>query len=97
MPASCQSRKRRQQVMPDPHPSSWGSISQGMPLRNTNKMPTKHLLSASRGLPPLGFGFKVGINGSINSHNLSGKSSAAIAHSSRSKDVLAAHVVAERM
>ena len=30
-PASCQSRSRRQQVMPEPQPSSWGSISQGMP------------------------------------------------------------------
>jgi transposase len=29
MPASCQSRKRRQQVMPEPQPISWGSISQG--------------------------------------------------------------------
>jgi hypothetical protein len=54
IPASCQSRKRRQQVMPEPHPSSRGSISQGMPLRNTNKIPIKHVLSARRGLPPLG-------------------------------------------
>ena len=30
-PASCQSRSRRQQVMPVPQPISWGSISQGMP------------------------------------------------------------------
>src|SRR6185503_11216867 len=28
-PAACQSRKRRQQVMPDPQPSSWGKYSQG--------------------------------------------------------------------
>ncbi len=31
-PASCQSRKRRQHVIPEPQPNSWGSISQGMPL-----------------------------------------------------------------
>jgi len=28
-PCSCQSRKRRQQVIPEPQPSSCGSISQG--------------------------------------------------------------------
>jgi hypothetical protein len=32
-PARCQSRKRRQHVIPDPHPSSCGSICQGIPLR----------------------------------------------------------------
>jgi len=52
IPASCQSRKRRQQVMPEPHPSSCGSISHGMPLRNTKRMPTRHARSAKRGLPP---------------------------------------------
>ncbi len=36
-----QSRSRRQQVMPDPQPISWGSISQGMPLFRTNRMPVK--------------------------------------------------------
>ena|SRR5215469_6556991 len=69
IPAPCQSRKRRQQVIPEPHPSSRGSISQGMPLRNTNKIPTKHVLSARRGLPPFGFGFETGMKGSISSHN----------------------------
>src|SRR5918994_5318494 len=34
-PASCHSRKRRQQVTPDAQPISWGSISQGMPLFKT--------------------------------------------------------------
>jgi hypothetical protein len=38
-PASWQSRSRRQQVMPDPHPISCGSISQAMPLRSTKTMP----------------------------------------------------------
>ncbi len=33
IPASCQSRNRRQQVMPEPQPSSCGGISQGIPLR----------------------------------------------------------------
>jgi hypothetical protein len=70
IPASCQSRKRRQQVMPEPHPSSCGSISQGMPLRNTNRMPTRHILSAKRDLPPLGFALVAGMRGTTNSHNL---------------------------
>jgi hypothetical protein len=38
-PACCQSRTRRQYVIPDPHPSSCGSIRQGMPLRRTKRMP----------------------------------------------------------
>lgn len=38
-PASCQSRRRRQQVMPQPQPISCGSISHGMPLLSTNRIP----------------------------------------------------------
>ncbi len=30
-PAACRPLNRRQHVMPDPQPNSWGSISQGMP------------------------------------------------------------------
>jgi hypothetical protein len=41
-------------------------------------MPTKQFLSAKRGLPPQGLGLETGVNGSISSHNLSGKSSNAI-------------------
>ena len=40
--AACQSRGRRQQVMPEPQPSSFGSIRLGMPLRSTNRMPVRH-------------------------------------------------------
>jgi len=40
-------------------------------------MPVRHALSAMRGLPPLGFALAPGINGSISSHNPSGKSSTA--------------------
>jgi hypothetical protein len=42
MPACCQSRTRRQHVIPDPHPSSCGSICQGMPRRRTKRMPVRH-------------------------------------------------------
>src|SRR5829696_3591570 len=51
-PASCQSRSRRQQVMPLPQPSSWGSISQGMPDWSTKMMPAKQARSDTRGRPP---------------------------------------------
>ncbi len=55
-PVFCQSRKRRQQVMPDPQPISCGSISQGMPVRSTNKMPLSAARSSTGGRPPFGFG-----------------------------------------
>ena len=38
-PARCQRTRRRQHVLPDPHPISFGSICQGRPLRKTNRMP----------------------------------------------------------
>jgi hypothetical protein len=40
-PAFCQACKYRQQLIPLPHPSSWGSISQGMPLFSTKRMPVR--------------------------------------------------------
>ena len=38
-PARCQSRKRRQHVIPEPQPISWGSASQGIPVRSTKRIP----------------------------------------------------------
>src|SRR5437867_2477684 len=38
-PARCQAANRRQQVMPEPQPISWGRSSQAMPVLSTNKMP----------------------------------------------------------
>ena len=38
-PARCQSRKRRQQVIPEPQPISWGRASHGIPVRRTKRMP----------------------------------------------------------
>ena len=73
-PASCQSRKRRQQVMPLPQPISWGSISQGMPLRNTNRIPVNAARFATLGRPPLGLGGSGGSNGSMIAHSSSGNS-----------------------
>lgn len=74
-PRFCQSRNRRQQLIPDPYPSSRGSISQGIPLRSTNRMPD-NTLRLSKGLRP---GYRRrrrlggGSNGSINTHNESSK------------------------
>ncbi len=64
--------------MPEPYRSSWGNISQGMPLRSTKMMPARQDRSAKRGLPPLGLAFEGGMNGSTSSHNLSGKSATAM-------------------
>jgi hypothetical protein len=77
-PASCHSRKRRQQVIPEPQPISWGSISQGMPLFSTKTMPVSAARSSMRGLPPRGFGASGGRSGSMVSHSSSVTSSLAI-------------------
>ena len=55
-PAFCQSRRRRQQVIPEPQPISGGSISQGVPVISTNRMPVKAARSGIGGRPPLGRG-----------------------------------------
>ena len=70
-PACCQSRRRRQQVMPEPQPISWGSISQGMPERRTNRMPVRAARSGTRGRPPLGLGGSGGRRGSITAQRAS--------------------------
>jgi hypothetical protein len=70
-PAFCQSRRRRQQVTPLPQPSSWGSISQGMPLLSTKRMPVKAARSGTRGRPPFGLGGSGGNSGAMLSHRAS--------------------------
>ncbi len=72
-PAFCQSRRRRQQVIPEPQPISWGSISQGMPERKTNRMPVKAARSGTRGRPPFGLGGSGGRRGSITAQRASDK------------------------
>jgi len=74
-PASCQSRKRRQQVDPEPQPISLGSISQGMPLFRTKTMPVRAARSSMRGLPPVGLGGSSGNSGSMISQSSSDTSS----------------------
>ena len=63
-PAACQSRRRPQQVTPEPHPISVGSISQGMPLRSTKRMPVSAARAGIGGRPPFGRGRGGGSKGS---------------------------------
>lgn len=70
-PASCQSRSLRQHVMPLPQPISGGSMSQWIPVLNTNKMPVSAARFGILGRPPLGFGGSGGSRGSITSHSSS--------------------------
>jgi hypothetical protein len=71
-PASCQSLRRRQHVIPLPHPSSWGSISHEMPDFKTKMMPLNAARSLMlRGRPPLGFGGSGGRSGATISHSAS--------------------------
>jgi len=77
-PSCCQSRRCRQQVIPDPQPSSFGNICHGIPLRSTKRMPVTHARSGTRGRPPFGRGGEGGRSGSIRFHSASGNSTAAI-------------------
>jgi hypothetical protein len=52
-PAFCQSRNRRQHVMPEPQPSSCGKYSHWQPVRSTNRMPVRAARSGIGGRPPL--------------------------------------------
>ena len=79
-PWTCQSRSRRQQVMPEPHPISWGNISQGMPDFSTKRMPVKQARSGTRGRPPLGLGGSGGSSGATTAHRSSLTSGLAMRH-----------------
>lgn len=66
-----QALRRRQQVMPEPKPSSWGRYSHWMPVCSTNKIPHKAWRSGTRGRPGFSFGAGIGSNGSIDHHSSS--------------------------
>ena len=70
-PAFCQSRRRRQQVMPEPQPISGGNISQGVPVINTNRMPVNAARSEIGGRPPFRRGCRAGSRGSMTAHSSS--------------------------
>jgi len=79
-PACCQSRRRRQQVMPLPQPISCGKYSQGIPVLRTKMIPARQARSGMRGRPPLGFGGSGGNNGSRVAQRSSGTNGLAIIH-----------------
>lgn len=64
-PACCQSRRRRQQVMPLPQPISLGKSSQPIPVFSTNRIPVS-AARLSRGMRP-GKRIRRGFTGSIGS------------------------------
>ncbi|CAE6866496.1 hypothetical protein R69658_07892 [Paraburkholderia aspalathi] len=72
-PAFCHASRRRQQVAPEPNPSSVGKWFQRIPVRNTNRTPLSAARSGTRGRPRRSlfrrFGF--GSNGSISVRNSS--------------------------
>jgi hypothetical protein len=73
-PARSHFTKRRQHVLPEPHPISSGNICRGNPPRSTNRMPVSAARSETRGRPPCrarrwGFGSK----GSRRAHSASSK------------------------
>jgi len=78
-PASCQSRSRLQQVMPDPQPISRGKSSQGIPVRKTKKIPVS-VLRLSTSLRPGYRKRRLGLGriGSIKAHKSSDNISFAI-------------------
>jgi hypothetical protein len=82
IPAFCQSRRRRQQVIPLPHPISWGRYSQGVPVLRTNKIPVRQARLDTRGRPPLGWGGSGGKYCWMRSHKSSVNSGLAIVKTS---------------
>jgi hypothetical protein len=50
-PARCHRANRRQHVLPEPQPISFGSICHGSPLRKTKRMPVNAARSGTRGRP----------------------------------------------
>lgn len=70
-PASCQSFKRRQQVLPLPQPISGGRYDQGSPVLSTKMMPVSAARLATLGRPPFGLAGSGGNSGSITSQNSS--------------------------
>jgi hypothetical protein len=67
-PASFHSCNRRQQVMPEPQPISWGRSSHGIPVFKTNRIPVSAARSGTRGRP-VSCGSRSGKIGSIRAHN----------------------------
>lgn len=74
-PAACQSRSRRQHVMPQTPKTSRGTASHWMPVFNTKMIPRKQARSSAGGRPPLGRGRWGGRSGCTRCHKASETSS----------------------
>jgi len=85
IPAFCHSCRRRQQVIPEPQPISFGRYCQGIPVLSTKMIPARALRSSTRGLPPLGRGACLGRIGLMSFHNWSFTSGLAMFRSSLTK------------
>jgi hypothetical protein len=70
-PASCQSRRRRQQVIPLPQPISGGNISHGRPVLSTKMIPVRAARLGTLGRPPFGLEGSRGNSGSMTSQSSS--------------------------
>lgn len=77
-PASCQSRSRRQQLIPQPQSISAGSTSQGRPERSTNRIPVSAARFSIGRRPPFGRGRGGGRSGAIASQKSSGRNGRAM-------------------
>jgi hypothetical protein len=72
VPALCQSRRRRQQVMPEPQPISKGRSCHAMPVLSTKRIPVRASLSGMGFRPGYrNLRFFFGTSGSMISHNSS--------------------------
>jgi len=83
-PDFCHFRRYLQQLIPEPHPSSCGNISHGMPDLSTKRMPVR-ALRGSMGLRPgkrKRLRFAGGIRGSMMLHSSSSTSGSATCDSS---------------
>jgi hypothetical protein len=91
IPASCQSRSLRQQVIPDPQPISCGKSCQAIPVLRTNAMPVNASRFSIGGRPPFRLGGRRGINDATKFHNSSAMSSLAIRMPSMTKPTARCH------
>lgn len=91
IPPSCQSRSRRQQVIPHPQPISFGRSCQAIPVLSTNAMPVNARRFSIGGRPPFRRGGRCCIKGSTKLHSPSAISSLAIRMSSMTKPIARAY------
>ena len=88
-PARCHRTSRRQQLLPDPQPISFGSICHGIPLRSTNRMPVR-AARFEMGGRPIRLRRDFGSNASIRAHKSSSSNRLDLRMADRTKR--AAHV-----